>query len=110
MMSRDQERAAIVRDGFKLASSFADERASSRFDGEADRTLTCALSLIDSHGFADESTGSVDEGGYFARVGRWILLIDSQGFQSAIEFTDADAARQAIEDGESDAGFTPGHV
>ena len=60
-----------------------DEMQSSRYHGANHKRRAAILSLIDLYGMADDIAGDVDLMGYYARVGRSILQIDSQGFADA---------------------------
>lgn len=53
--------------------------------------------IISGEGFADEESGDVDEGGYFARIGRTVLKCDTQGFVGATKYDNEYDAREAFE-------------
>lgn len=56
-----------------------------RYEGNSDRPLVVAMTILDGVSGADDIAGSVDTIGYHARFGRFVLTIDSQGFHESTE-------------------------
>jgi hypothetical protein len=64
-------------------------------EGNADRPLTNALEYLRLMGHADAESGDASApGGHFARVQRWLLFTDEQGFVAVVGF---DTVAEAIE-------------
>lgn len=90
----NDDRAEVVAIAEGLGS-MADAEGS--YHGE-DVELAQALDTIVGHGLADDQAGTVDEdGGHWARVGRFCLVTDGQGFRRALTYTTEAAARIAID-------------
>lgn len=61
-------------------------------------TLTAALDVIVGHGFDDEQCGDAEYlAGHCARVARWLLWTDNQGFMSTSEYTTITEAQAEFE-------------
>jgi len=61
------------------------------------KSVLDALNAIQGHGFADESSGTVEAPcGHFFRVEHWIVTTDSQGFMSVETFDSIQAAMVAF--------------
>lgn len=63
-----------------------------RYEG-TDSVLAATLDALVMDGQADDETGDVDSLGHLARVGRFLLWTDSQGFRTAEACETEDAAR-----------------
>lgn len=77
--------------------------AAGRYDGAGDKLLAAALDTIIGHGFEDEVYGTVEEGLYVARVGRFLYTEDDRGFRDAGDFPtveDADKMARSLTGGE----------
>jgi hypothetical protein len=62
--------------------------------GEKVGTLLEALEAFYGHGFADEFSGDVDSPeGFFYRVHRWIVDVDTQGWKSITGHDSEDQAK-----------------
>jgi hypothetical protein len=74
-----------------------------RYEGAADLALTVAVDIIALHGFADDQGGTTEFGGrHGARVGRYVLWTDAQGFRTLEEFDSGEAASVALEDADAE--------
>lgn len=72
---------------------------SSKLDGIdiSDRYFVACLNEISLNGYTDDSTGSVDDIGHYARIDRWIIREDGQGFIEFDEFEDEGCAETRLE-------------
>jgi hypothetical protein len=57
--------------------------------------------IISGEGSADDESGDVDAGGYFARIGRHVLVCDSAGFVGVTRYADETEAAEAFEEASS---------
>lgn len=62
---------------------------SSKFDCP----MTAILYDLSGQGCADDECGESEFGGWYALLGRWIIMVDSQGFVYGDRFPSASAAR-----------------
>ncbi len=64
------------------------------------RTVLDACEALNLSGFSDDTGGDAADGriGYFYRVDRWIVGIDSQGFKNLTTYPDVETARSAFWD------------
>lgn len=78
-------------------------------DGTEITSMAEALERIVNEGGADEETGSVECCEFVARVGRWLYVVDIQGFTDAYKQDDeADARRLFAEADAEHAGHGEG--
>ncbi len=61
-----------------------------------DSRRAAAAWILSGEGMADEETGDVDAGGYFARIGRTVVSCDSQGFVDATRYPSEAEARDVF--------------
>lgn len=71
-----------------------------RYEGAWDLSLLVAVDIMAMHGAADEQGGSTETGRHGARVHRWVVWTDGEGFRTLEEFATVEAAREAIADAE----------
>lgn len=58
-----------------------------KYDGNTDRPLAVALDMLCTMSYADETTGHVESPtGHVARLARWLVCCDEQGFITATEY------------------------
>ena len=66
-----------------------------KFENES--PMVPILYAITLDGCADSETGDQETIGYWMRVGRWVLLADSQGFVTGRKFPTVDLAQAEID-------------
>lgn len=86
-MARERTESEVIRQARTMA-----------YDEDQEFSLMSALETISLNGFADEESGdSESPTGYFYRIDRWIVVIDSAGFSYLTPWTTEAEAKKDFE-------------
>lgn len=67
------------------------------FEAAGDRELATALDVLYLNGAHDEQAGTVETGVHLARVGRFVLATNDQGFKGAAAYESPEMAQRDLD-------------